>query len=179
MRKNERADRDSDEGTNMVLQLLALVAYTSVAGAVLWVATWLWLNRQHARNAGLRAEIEAQLRFATTVDYARINRVTAFGHNGRAWVSLGSRRPMRLIVGTDTFIFEAPNAFKEYVFRGAECSIAFSQEPSSVFVRRNWIVITGLAGGRQVQLAISSDNLMDVWQALTGTGVAYGHRSVA
>jgi hypothetical protein len=119
------------------------------------------------------------MRFATTVDHARDNRVSTFGRSGRAWVSLGGRRPMRLIVGTDAFIFEAPNAFKEYVFRGSECSIAFSQEPSSVFVTRNWIVITGLAAGRQVQLAISNDNLMDIWQALTGTGVAYGYGPVA
>jgi len=160
-----------------LLRLLALVAQTGIGCALLWVGTRLWLNRQHARNSGLRAEIEAQMRFATTVDYARDNRVTTFARNGHAWVSLG--RPMRLIVGTDAFIFEAPNALKEYVFRGSECSIAFSQEPSSVFVTRNWIVITGPARGRQVQLAISNDNLMDIWQALTGAGAAYGHGSVA
>jgi len=158
------------------MDLLALVAQTGIAGVLLWVGTRLWLNRQHARNSGLRAEIEAQMRFAATIDYARYNRVSTFGRNGRAWVSLGGGR---LIVGTGFFIFEAPNAFKEYVFRGSECSIAFSQEPSSVFVRRNWIVITGLARGRKVQLAISSDNLIDIWQALTGTGVAYGHGSMA
>jgi hypothetical protein len=158
------------------MDLLALMAQAGIAGALLWVGTRLWLNRQHARNSGLRAEIEAQTHFATTVDYARDNRVTTFARNGRAWVSLGGGR---LIVGTDSFIFEAPRALREFVFRGSECSIAFSQEPSSVFVRRNWIVVTGPIRGRQVQLAISSDNLMDIWQALTGTGVAYGHESVA
>jgi hypothetical protein len=44
----------------------------------------------------------------------------------------------------------------------------------SRLVGRDWIVITGEAGGRQVQLAITRDNLLDVWQALAGTGAALG-----
>jgi hypothetical protein len=39
---------------------------------------------------------------------------------------------------------------------------------------RDWIVITGPADGSQVQLAITTDNLLDVWQALAGTGAAAG-----
>ena len=46
-----------------------------------------------------------------------------------------------LTVGVDAFAFEAPNSLREYVFKGAECSIAFSQAPSSAFVTRDWIVI--------------------------------------
>jgi hypothetical protein len=33
-------------------------------------------------------------------------------------------------------------------------------------------MITGQAGGHQVQLAITGDNLPDIWQALAGTGAA-------
>jgi len=79
---------------------------------------------------------------------------------------------MQLIVGTDSFIFEAPSAFKEYGFKGSECSIAFSQEPSSVFVMRNWIVITGLTRGRQVQLAIRGKRWMAVWIGPDRTAIA-------
>jgi len=32
------------------------------------------------------------------------------------------------------------------------------------------IMITGQAGGRPVRLAITGDNLPDIWQALAGTG---------
>jgi hypothetical protein len=33
-------------------------------------------------------------------------------------------------------------------------------------------VIAGQAGDRRVQLAITQDNLLEVWQALAGTGAA-------
>jgi hypothetical protein len=33
-------------------------------------------------------------------------------------------------------------------------------------------MITGQAGGRQVQLAITGDNLPDIWRALAATGAA-------
>ena len=34
------------------------------------------------------------------------------------------------------------------------------------------IMITGQTGGRQVQLAITGDNLSDIWRALAATGAA-------
>ena len=64
----------------------------------------------------------------------------------------------------------APQALSEYVFMGRESSIALNQAPSRLG-NRDWIVITGQAGGRQVRLAITRDNLPEVWQALAGTGV--------
>jgi hypothetical protein len=39
-------------------------------------------------------------------------------------------------------------------------------------------MITGQAGGRQVQLAITGGNLPDIWQALAGTGAAFVLRVV-
>jgi len=52
-----------------------------------------------------------------------------------------------------------------------------AQAPSR-FVNRDWIVITGEVGDRLVQLAISHDNLADVWQALAGTGAVVGTTEV-
>jgi hypothetical protein len=69
------------------------------------------------------------------------------------------------------FMVSAPQALREFVFRGRESSIAFTQVPSRL-VDRDWIVITGQADGSQVQLAITRDNLLDVWQALARTGAA-------
>jgi hypothetical protein len=36
---------------------------------------------------------------------------------------------------------------------------------------RDWIVVTRQDGDRQLRLAITTDNLPEVWQALAGTGV--------
>lgn len=151
-----------------LLRLLALVAQVSIVAVLMWAGTRLVINRQRARTAGLRSEIEAQRCFATTLDAARVYLITTFGRDGHAWVSL--QGPRRLIVGTDGFIFSAPNALRDYAFRGRECCISLSQAPSSLFVKRDWIVITGLAGGRQVQLAISNDNLSEIWRALAASG---------
>lgn len=175
-----KSDPESDWGTSMdLLRLLALVAQVGIVSALMWGSTRLWLKRQRAKNSGLRSEIEAQVCFETTLRYASLlgtRGYEGFGGTRGRWIAL--QGPRRLIVGTDAFIFSAPNALKEYVFRGRECSIAHSQAPSH-FAKRDWIVITGPADGRQVQLAISHDNLAEVWQALTGTGVAYGHGPVA
>jgi hypothetical protein len=84
------------------------------------------------------------------------------------WIPL--RGPKRLTVGTDAFMVTARQAQRDFVFTGCETSIALSQAPSLI-VSRDWIVITGQAGDRQVQLAITGDNLPEVWQALAGTGV--------
>jgi len=62
----------------------------------------------------------------------------------------------------------APQALREFVFSGPESSIAFGQAVNP----DDYIVITGQVGGRQVQLAITGDNLPHIWQALAGTGAA-------
>jgi hypothetical protein len=67
------------------------------------------------------------------------------------------------------FMFSAPQRLREYVFAGCEASIGISQVPSRL-VARDWIVIIGQAGGREVQLAIAPYDLLDAWQALAGTG---------
>jgi hypothetical protein len=46
-----------------------------------------------------------------------------------------------------------------------------TQAPSRLDVR-DWIVITGQIDGRQRQLAITQDNLPDIWEALEATGAA-------
>jgi hypothetical protein len=85
------------------------------------------------------------------------------------WISV--RGPKRLIVGTDAFMVSAPQALRELVFAGRESSIAMTRMPFRL-ADRDWIVITGQADGSQVQLAITTDNLLDAWQALAGTGAA-------
>jgi hypothetical protein len=157
-----------------LLRLLAIAAQAGIAFGLLWLGTRIWLSRQRARNGQQRSEIETQPRYKTTLRHARLLMKNGLG--GTRWADL--QGPRRLIVGTDAFIFSAPNALKEHVFNGSECSIAHSQQPSG-FVHREWIVITGQADGRQIQLAISDDNLPEIWQALTEAGVAYGHGPAA
>ena len=129
-------------------------------------------NRERAGNAPLRGEIEAQVRFEATLDRASILGTGGFGGTRGVWIPL--RGPKRLIVGTDAFMVSAPQALSEFVFRGSESSIAFGQ----VVNPDDCIMITGQAGGRQVQLAITGGNLPDIWQALAGTGAAHVLRVV-
>ena len=143
-----------------------LVALAIIAG---WVFMFMRRNRERGRNAPLRDEIEAQVCFETILYRASILGTGGFGGTRGYWISV--RGPKRLIVGTDAFMVSAPQALREFVFTGRESSIAFSQAPSRRVVR-DWIVITGQVGGRQVHLAITQDNLPDIWQALAGTGAA-------
>jgi hypothetical protein len=142
-------------------------------GFLLIVSGWVYMfrrrDRERARNAPLRGEIKAQICFETVLDGARVLGTGGFRGTPGYWISL--RGPKRLTVGTDAFMISAPQALREYVFTGRESSIAFSQAPSGL-LDRDWIVITGQADGRQVQLAITRSNLLDVWQALAGTGAA-------
>jgi hypothetical protein len=142
-------------------------------GVLFIIGGWIYMFRrqsgERAANAPLRSEIEAQVRFEMRLDQARILGTGGFGGTRGYWISL--RGPKRLTVGTDAFMVSASQALREFVFTGRETSIAFSQAPSRLG-HREWIVITGPAGGRQVQLAITRDNLPEVWQALAGTGAA-------
>ena len=132
---------------------------------------YMFKRRSHerGRNAPLRAEIEARVRFETILYRASILGTGGLGYTRGYWIPL--RGPKRLIVGTDAFMVAAPQALREFVFAGRESSIAFTRMPSRL-VDRDWIVTTAHAGGRQVQLAIRKTNLLDVWQALAATGAA-------
>jgi hypothetical protein len=121
-------------------------------------------NRERNRNAPLRGEIEARVCFKTTLDRVSILGTGGFGGTRGVWISV--RGPKRLVVGTDAFMISAPQALREFVFRGPESSIALGQARNP----DDCIMITGQPGGRQVQLAITGDNLPDIWQALAGTG---------
>jgi hypothetical protein len=120
-------------------------------------------------DASLHNQIEAGARFQTRLYRASVLGTGGFGGTRGAWIPL--RGPKRLTVGTDAFMVCAPLAGREFAFTARESSIAVSQAPS-LLVNRDWIVITAQAGGRQVRLAITRDNLPEVWQALAGTGVA-------
>ncbi len=150
-----------------LLRLLTFLAPLGIAYALMSVGSRVRLNRQRARNTPqLRSEIEAQVCFAAALTY-----VGVLGKGGWTTHWLRLQGPKWLIVSTDAFIVSAPRALREYVFRGCECSLAFGQAPSR-FVNRDCILITGQACDRQVKIAISNDNLPEVWQALAGTGVA-------
>ena len=123
-------------------------------------------NHERDRNAPLRGEIEAGVCFETALDRVSILGTGGFGGTRGVWISV--RGPKRLIVGTDAFMISAPLALREFVFSGPESSIAFGQAGNS----DDCIMITGHADGRQVRLAITRDNLQDIWQALAGTGAA-------
>jgi hypothetical protein len=142
--------------------------------AIIGIAVYLLMRRngERARNAPLRREIEAQVCFETILYRASIFKIARFGDTRGQWIPL--RGPKRLIVGTDAFMVSAPQTLREFAFRGRESSIAFSQMPSRL-AARDWIVITGQAGGRQVQLAITRKGSMpEIWQALAETGAAPG-----
>jgi hypothetical protein len=103
------------------------------------------------------SEIAAGVCFETALDRVSVRR-------RGVWISL--QGPKRLIVGTDTFTVSAPQTRREFRFRGPESSIAFGQAVNP----NDCIMITGQADGPQVQLAITRDNLPDIWQALARTG---------
>lgn len=134
-----------------------------------FVSLFVRRNRERARNAPLRAGIEAQVRFKT-----RLHRVKFLGTGGWSGGTRGywltANGPAWLAVGTDAFMISLPQALHEYVFRGRETSMMVTQAPSGWDVR-DWIVITGQIDGRQRHFAITRDNLPEVWQALAGTGV--------
>lgn len=104
--------------------------------------------------------------FETALARVSILGTGGFGGPRGVWISV--RGPKRLIVGTDAFMISAPQALREFVFRGPESSIAFGQAVNP----DDCIMIAGQADGRQVQLAITGDNLQDIWQALAATGAA-------
>ncbi len=149
-----------------VLPVLWALAITSFL-----VFLFIRQAREHARNAPLRGEIEARACFSTSLDYAKVLRTGGFGRSTRGqWIVI--KGPKRLVVGTDAFMVTFFGM--EYVFRGSESSIAFSQAPSRAIIR-DWIVITTQNGVQKTQVAISKNGRMpEIWQALAGAGAAPG-----
>ena len=125
---------------------------------------------ERARNAPLRAEIAAQVRLATPLD--RVSKLGTGGFGGTRGYWIPVRGPKRLVVGADSFMISAPQALREYVFTGRDSAIALSRMRCGL-ADRDWIIVTGTVGGREVQLAITKkDGLSDIWQALAAAGVA-------
>ena len=133
-----------------MLRLVVMMAPLCIIYALMWASTRLWLQRQRGRNPELRGNIQAHISFETAIGHASLLGTRGYqGFGGTRGRRIPLRGPRRLTVGMDAFLFSAPNALKEYAFRGRECSITYSQAPSR-FVNRNWIVITGEAEGRQL-----------------------------
>ena len=138
----------------MVLPVLGVVSNFGFFVAMVMFLVWFYRARVNAEGHGWPQRLSP-----------------GWGTRG-VWIRL--RGPKRLIVGTDAFMVSAPQALSEFVFRGSESSIAFGQAVNP----DDCIMITGQAGGRQVQLAITGGNLPDIWQALAGTGAAFVLRVV-
>jgi hypothetical protein len=85
---------------------------------------------------------------------------------------------LRMVVG-GTLALLAVSLGASYAFNGRESSIAFGQQPSYV-ANRDWIIITGQNGTRQLQLAVTrKGSLPEIWQALANAGAAPGPAGVA
>jgi hypothetical protein len=125
-------------------------------------------NRERGTNSPLHGEIQRQVCLSTRLDHA--SKLGEGGFNGTRGMWISFRGPKRLVVGTDAFMISMPQALREFVFIGRESSIAMSRSPS-LLVQRDWIIITGQAGGRQIQIAITKkDGLQEIWQALAAAG---------
>jgi hypothetical protein len=131
-------------------------------------------NRERFTSAPLRGEIQARIGLSTPLDHVSILGTGGFEGTRGQWIRF--RGPKRLVVGADAFMISLPGASREFAFTGRESSIAFSQARSGP-AKRDWIIITGEAGGRQVRLAITKKSgLLEIWQALAGTGAAQATR---
>ena len=145
------------------MHLLPLLWALAVMAII--ICAFIRESRERASNAPLRFDIEMQVCFSIALDYAML-----LGRGGY-WIAL--KGPKRLVVGTEAFMVVS-SLGAAYAFRGCESSITFSQAPSRV-VSRDWIVITGQYGARQVQLAVTKKGkLPEIWQAIAGTGAAPG-----
>jgi hypothetical protein len=150
------------------MQLLPVLGPVVIIGGAYLMMRRYRLER--AKNAPLRDEIAAQVRFATPLD--RVSKLGTGGFGGTRGYWIPVRGPKRLVVGADSFMISAPQALREYVFVGRESSIARSHVRDGLS-KRDWIIITAQAGGREVQLAITKkEGLVDIWRALAGSGAA-------
>jgi hypothetical protein len=166
-------ERVKQGGWELVAHVLPVLFVLAIA--VLFAFALLQQHRERVRDAPLRAEIAAEARFEIALDRVRLFWTGGSRDRGR-WIRIRKNGPMRLVVSPDAFAVRTPGAV--WVFRGSESSIEFSQEPSRS-ASRDWIVITGPNGGRQVEIAISKKGSMqEIWHALAGTGAASGLRSI-
>ena len=151
--------------------LPALMSFVVISGLMY---LFMRRNRDRSTNAPLRDEIQARVCLSTSLDHVSILGTGGFEGTRGQWIRF--KGPKRLVVGAEAFMISLPGAFREFAFTGRESTIALSQAPSRL-AKRDWIVITGDAGGRQVQLAITKKSgLLEIWQALAGTGAAQATR---
>jgi len=146
------------------MQFLVLAAILCVAVALL-----IRRDRERTRNAPLRSEIQAQVRYETRLRRACTLGTGGFGGTRDTWIDV--KGMTRLTVGTDAFIISAPQALREFAFTGRETSIALTRMRFGP-AGRDWIVITGPDNGRQIRLAILPGNPTGTYDALAATGAA-------
>jgi hypothetical protein len=154
------------------MQIVPVLMSFAVIGGIMYLL--IRRNRERFTNAPLRGEIQARIGLSTPLDHVSILGRGGFEGTRGQWIRF--RGPKRLVVGADAFMISLPGAAREFAFTGRESSIAFSQARSGL-AKRDWIIITGESGGRQVQLAITKrSGLLEIWQALAGTGAAQATR---
>ena len=152
------------------MQALSVLISSVVLGGIMYLI--MRRNRERFTNAPLRGKIKAGVCLSTSLDHVSILGTGGFGGTRGQWIRV--RGPKGLEAGADAFTISLPS--REFVFTGRESSITFSQARSRL-AKRDWIVITGEADGRQVQLAITKKSgLLEIWQALAGTGAAQSSR---
>lgn len=148
------------------MDAIPIIMSVIIIGGIMFL--FMRQNNERATNAPLRAVIQGQVSLSTRLDHASILGTGGFGGTPGIWIRF--KGPKRLVVGADAFMISMPQALREFVFTGRESSIAISQAPSRL-AQYDWIIITGQAGGRQVQIAITKkEGLPEIWQALAGTG---------
>ncbi len=154
------------------MQALSALMSFAVIGGIMYLV--MRRNRERFTDAPLRGEIQSRVCLSTPLEHVSILGTGGFEGTRGQWIRF--KGPKRLIVGADAFMISLPGASREFAFTGRESSIAFSQERFRL-AKRDWIIITGEAGGRQVQLAITKKSgLLEIWQALAGTGAAQATR---
>jgi hypothetical protein len=154
------------------MQVLPALMSFVVIGGIMYLL--MRRNRERFTNAALRGEIQARTGLSTSLDHVSILGTGGFEGTRGQWIHF--KGPKRLVVGADGFMISLPGASREFAFTGRESSIASSQARSGL-ARRDWIVITGEAGGRQVRLAITKKSgMLEIWQALAETGAAQATR---
>ena len=109
-------------------------------------------NRERTANAPLRGEIQVGVFRRRDLIMPACSARADLGVPAARGSAL--RGPKRLIVGADAFMISCPRPSANMYLPDASHPSRFSQAPSRI-VQRDWIIITGQVGGRQVQLAIT------------------------
>ena len=142
-----------------------------VAAGFVFIYGRIWFRRH--REAPLRREVRTRnVTFGTVLDRVKVSDSGGWPK----WVEVSA--PMGLFVRGDAIEVSSSVAplrvvmGLEYYLPAAETSIEMSRSPSRIR-RKDWIVLTGRQGGKDIQVAITTTNhhaLLQAWNALFTAG---------